>query len=212
VQASSLACMDGAATPLTLAGYLAKEVSRPVKRLRRVIVATGAAGAVVLAASPVAAHGDITTSSPQAGAAARRPPRTVTVDLAEPPADGSTLVVTDPCGDEVSGESRIEGDTMSAPISGGSAGRWKAQVRSISSVDGHLVRENFSFRVRGQRDCSGDDEAAGDDGDDGDDVELGEPQPPLENDETSFPMVPFAVGTVVVVAAALALRRSGRKP
>jgi len=185
-----------------------------VKRLRWVIVVTGAAGAVVLAAPPVAAHGDITTSSPQAGAAVRRPPPTVTVDLAEPPADGSTLVVTDPCGDEVSGESRIEGDSMSARISGGSAGRWRAQVRSISSVDGHLVRGSFSFRVRGQRDCSGDDEAAGNDGDgdDGDDVELGEPQPPLQNDETSFPMVPFAVGTAVVVAAALALRRSGRKP
>lgn len=170
------------------------------------------AAALVLTALPAGAHGDIEDSSPAAGSTVRRGPENVSLVLAEPPADGSSLLVSDGCNREVSGRPRIDGDRMSVAISEGQPGRWRVRVRSISSVDGHLVREKLSFRVRGKKDCSPDKTPAEDDESPDDEVELGAPQPPLQNDEpTSFPFVWFAVGTLLVVAVAIALRRPGRK-
>lgn len=187
------------------------EPNRPSGRGAIALVAACAA-VLVLTALPAGAHGDVEDSSPAAGSTVRRAPETVSLDLAEPPADGSSLLVSDGCNREVSGRPRIDGDRMSVAISEGQPGRWRVRVRSISSVDGHLVRENLSFRVRGKKDCSPDKTPAEDDESPDDEVELGAPQPPLENDEaTSFPVVPFAIGTVVVIGVAIALRSSGRK-
>ena len=155
------------------------------------------------------AHGDIESAHPAQGSKMAQPPREVSVHLAEPPAQGSTLVVTDGCKEEVGGEPQIDGEMFTVPIDEGRPGRWNVKVRSISSVDGHLVRESFSFTVRGKKDCSSE-KSPGEDDDPDDEVELGDPQPPLENDETSFPIVPFALGTVVLIALAIALRRSGK--
>lgn len=171
---------------------------------------------VVLGLPPAAAwaHGDIESAHPAQGSRMAKPPREVSVHLAEPPAQGSTLVVTDGCKEEVGGEAQIDGEMFTVPIDEGRPGRWNVKVRSISSVDGHLVRESFSFTVRGKKDCSAEDppEGNGDTAGDDEEVQLGDPQPPLQNEETSFPIVPFALGTVVVVALAIALRRSGKNP
>lgn len=183
---------------------------RGVKALGGGIVAVCAA-ALVLSALPAGAHGDVEDSSPAAGSTVRRAPERVSLDLAEPPAEGSSLLVRDGCNREVSDGPRIDGDRISVPVSEGQPGRWRVRVRSISSVDGHLVRENLSFRVRGEKDCSAE-ETPGEDDSPDDEVELGVPQPPLQNDEAaSFPIVWFAVGTALVVAIAIALRRPGRK-
>ena len=161
--------------------------------------------ALALPVTPVRAHGDVRSSTPAEGSSLRRPPESVLVRLAEPPAQGSDLVVTDGCRRQVSGRSTIVATSnLQAPVSGGQPGRWNVKVRFISSVDDHLVKESFPFTVRGEKDCSPQGSAQDPD----DDVELGDPQPPIENDETSFPVVPFALGTGVLIVVAIALRRS----
>lgn len=189
----------------------ADKTSGPVARSRRGAIALAALVVLVLAAAPVRAHGDIESAHPAQGSKVAQPPREVSVHLAEPAAQGSTLVVTDGCKDQVGGEAQIDGEMFTIPIEDGRPGRWNVKVRSISSVDGHLVKESFSFTVRGKKDCSPEESPTDGDADQDDEVELGDPQPPLENDETSFPIVPFALGTVVVVGLAIALRRSTNK-
>ena len=157
-------------------------------------------------AAPAFAHGDISSSTPEAGARLKRPPRQVRLVLAEPPAAGSDMAVVDGCGEPVSGEAQRDGATLSASVAGGQPGRWRVRLRSISSVDGHLVTERFSFEVAGKRDCNADtkepEEEAPDD-------ETSSPPPIADPDEGSaFPLfVPFALGTVLVVGLAFALRR-----
>lgn len=175
-------------------------------RTRRSGIALAVFALLVLPSAPAWAHGDIRSAHPAQGSTVGQPPREVSVHLAEPAAKGSALVVTDGCDREVGGEVQIDGEMLTLPIEDGRPGRWTVKVRSISSVDGHLVRQSFTFKVRGSKDCSAE-PSPDDDGD----VELGDPQPPLENDETSFPIVPFALGTVVVIALAIALRRSTNK-
>lgn len=173
----------------------------------RSATAVAAFALLVLSAGPAGAHGAIESAHPTQGSKVGQPPREVSVHLAEPAAQGSTLVVTDGCKESVGGEAQIDGEMFTVPIQDGRPGRWNVKVRSISSVDGHLVKESFSFTVRGKKDCSAE-ESPNDDSDPDDDVELGDPQPPIENDETSFPIVPFALGTVVLIGLAIALRRS----
>src|SRR5688572_29041934 len=93
------------------------------------------------------AHGDVQQSSPEAGAKVAKPPQRVTVTLAEPPSQGSTLVVTDGCERKVSDAPAIQNDVLEAAIEGGEPGRWIVDVRSISAVDGHVVKEAFTFNV-----------------------------------------------------------------
>jgi methionine-rich copper-binding protein CopC len=163
-----------------------------------------AAGLLLVLASPFSAaqaHGDIRSSSPAAGERLDEPPGSVSLVLAEPAAQGSTLVVRDGCGERVSGAEVIDGANFSA---------WKVVMRSISAVDGHAVDATFSFRVAGQRDCSEEprtptpDESA-----------TISSRPPIANpdppDSGGFPIVPFAVGTVVLVGLALAVRKPWAK-
>jgi methionine-rich copper-binding protein CopC len=172
-----------------------------------------AAGLLLVLASPFSAaqaHGDIRSSSPAAGERLDEPPGSVSLVLAEPAAQGSTLVVRDGCGERVSGAEVIDGANFSAPIDGGRPGSWKVVMRSISAVDGHAVDATFSFRVAGQRDCSEEprtptpDESA-----------TISSRPPIANpdppDSGGFPIVPFAVGTVVLVGLALAVRKPWAK-
>jgi copper resistance protein C len=166
--------------------------------------------ALAFPAAAAWAHGDIQSSSPSAGARVTDPPREVSLVLAEPAARGSSLVVTDGCGERVSGAPVIDGVDLSTPIDGGSPGSWKAQMRSISAVDGHAVEAGFSFRVAGQRDCSQEPTTPG-----GDESPTTSSRPPLENpdppDSGGFPVVPFAIGTVVLVGLALVVRRPWSK-
>ena len=125
----------------------------PASRLRsgvRIVIVglTLTLGAVW--AAPARAHGDIRSASPEEGSKLRRPPREVALVLAEPPAAGSSLVVTDGCKDKVSGEPVTHGDNYSVAIEDGRPGRWAVKLRSISSVDGHVIKAGYSFTVAGK--------------------------------------------------------------
>ena len=159
-------------------------------------------------AGPAWAHGDIQSASPEEGSKVRRPPGEVALVLAEPPAAGSSLLVTDGCKEKVSGEPVADGDNYSVAIEGGRPGRWTVKLRSISSVDGHVIKAGYSFTVGGKRDCSAEPTP------DGEETEDTSSRPPIANPDeegSSFPVVPFALGTVVLVGIAVALRRPGSK-
>lgn len=181
-----------------------------MKRVRAVLaLAIG----IVSLPSAALAHGDIQDSSPAAGTRVTKPPEQVTLVLAEPAADGSTLVVTDGCGDEVSGALAIRREVLETPISGGQPGRWAVDLRSVSAADGHAIEAAVTFKVAGSKDCSQD---AGADIEPDTDISPGtSSRPPIHNPEeegSSFPVIPFALGTVALVAVVLAVRRPWDKP
>ena len=166
---------------------------------------------LLLALWPAAAlgHGETTTTNPENGAAVGSAPKEVSVTLSEAPANDAELKVVDGCGDSVSGDPRVEGETLSVAIDGGEPGRWEASYRVVSSVDGHPTKDSWSFKVDGKKDCSADEpkdpkEPKGDNGNgDGDGTARG---PDDEDDGSSFPVVPVAAGTVALVGLALVIR------
>lgn len=170
------------------------------------MVRVGAVAALVIVlALPAAAwaHGERQIEDPKEGAKLKEPPAAITMTLTESPAQGSVLKATDGCGRKVLGEVSVDGSDLVLSVSGGEPGNWNVAFRAISAEDGHLTKGRYSFSVAGPKDCSqpqtpGDEIAGG----------AGTRVDSDENSGSSFPIVPFAVGTVVVVAAAFLLRRA----
>ena len=202
---TSLSCRRAASVADTLLDMTWKGA---VKSLRSLFVGGAVVLLSVFVTGPAGAHGDIVSSTPQADAQVKRAPRQVSLVLAEAPAAGSSLKVVDGCGDTVSGDPRRDGENFTVAIDGGRPGGWKVQLRSISSVDGHVISERFNFRVAGERDCS----QKPDRPKETDDIDTSS-RPPIENDDedSGFPIVPFALGTIAVVGVAVALRGGSRK-
>lgn len=153
------------------------------------------------------AHGDVRDSSPAAGTRVTEPPKEVVLILTEPVADGSTVVVTDGCEREVSGSVETARDILTTPVTDGEPGRWRVNLRSVSAVDRHAVEEAFTFDVAGKKDCTNDDEGAGLGTDISPDTSSRAPIHNPDDESSSFPVVPLALGTVAVVAVVLAVRR-----
>ena len=174
-------------------------------------LATVVAGVLLvsLPQSQAFAHGEKESTDPADGARLSRPPRTVSVSLSEAPGPGSSFKVSDGCSRSVvtGVDTRTktgQSGALEAVIEGGEPGTWKARYRAISSIDGHETRDVFTFQVRGKKDCSRD-EANEDEG-----TELGggrDTRIAGDAEESTFPFVPLAAGTVVLVGVALVLRR-----
>ena len=153
------------------------------------------------------AHGDLRGTDPEDGSRLQKPPRTVALTLTEAPARGSVLTVKDGCRRKAPGEVFIDGNDLAYSVSGGEPGAWRATYRAISAEDGHLTQGGISFTVAGKKDCSKEpDDSPTDQIGGGAETRVNAPD---QGDEgSSFPIVPFAIGTLVVVAAAFLLRRS----
>ena len=168
-------------------------------------VGSAVAVLVMLLSLPAAAwaHGERQIEDPKEGAKLEKPPPSITMTLSESPAQGSVLKATDGCGRRVLGEVSVDGSDLVLSVSGGEPGKWNVSFRAISAEDGHLTKGRYSFLVAGKKDCSQPetpaDEIAGG---------AGTRVDADENDGSSFPIVPFAIGTAVVVVAALLLRRA----
>jgi methionine-rich copper-binding protein CopC len=159
-------------------------------------------------------HGNKIATDPKEGATLARAPETVTVMLTEAPAEGGVFTVLDGCGDTVSEDPQVDGEDLSTAITGGEPGRWEASYRVISSVDGHMTKDRFSFTVDGKKDCSPDEpkeaknangngDGSGDGGQGGGGTARG---PDDTDDGSSFPVVPVTAGTAVLVGLALLIR------
>ena len=137
------------------------------------------------------------------------PPRKVAITLTEAPAPGTEISVIDGCRRDLVTDISRSGEVVEAALKKGQPGKWTVRFRSVSAVDGHTSRDTFDFTVTGKKDCSKpkkeeptpEDSIAG-----GEDTQVASDDLPDEG--SSFPIVPFAIGSVVVIAGALLLRRA----
>lgn len=151
--------------------------------------------ALVATCGPAFGHGDLQSTKPERGSTAQRAPKTVRITFTEAPTADGRFEVIDGCRDDVVAGIDRRGADVELQVKGGQPGRWTVTYRVISAVDGHATRGNFSFKVRGAKDC-GVAEPAPTEGD------VAQPPPPAEEEpEGSFPIVPVLVGGGLVVGA-----------
>ena len=172
------------------------------KRIAMVVVV------LLLALWPAVAlgHGETTTTDPEDGATLKSAPKQVAVTLSEPPAKDAELEVVDGCGETVSSGAQVDGQVLSAAITGGEPGSWKANYRIVSAVDGHPTKDTWSFKVSGKKDCSADEPKEPKDPQDTGDSGGTARGPDDQEDGSSFPVVPVAAGTAALVGLALFIR------
>jgi len=187
--------------------------------MRRVGLSAVFAGAILCLNMGVAwAHGDIVKTDPKKNAQIAMP-RVVSVTLSEAPVPQSKLAVTDGCGRDVTEEVAVRDDTLQASIGDAQPGKWKAAFQAVSAVDGHPTENNWSFTVEGTADCDGDTEEVvptddpspvpTDTADDETSNAAGDDSATTntsDSEESSFPVVPVALGGVALVAVAAFVR------
>lgn len=147
---------------------------------------------VVASSAPAFGHAALTKSTPKDGAKLDAVPATVEIDYAEPPTTDSRFTVTDGCGRDVARDIEILNQRITAAVDSGQPGDWKVEWSVVSAVDGHLTKDGVAFTVEGQADC---DQAAADD-----------TPTDEESGGSSFPVVPVAVVTLVILGVAMAVR------
>ncbi|MGH2697770.1 MAG: copper resistance CopC family protein [Actinomycetota bacterium] len=172
-------------------------------------------------AAAALAHGDKIKTDPKQNARVTMPSE-VSVSLSEAPVPQSQLLITDGCGQNVTGQVSIDGETLKASIGDAQPGKWKAAYRAVSAVDGHPTEDDWKFTVQGTADCDGDsEETAGEPSpeptDTGEVAAAGENDDPTsaagndatntsDSEESSFPVIPVVLGGVALVAVAAVVR------
>jgi methionine-rich copper-binding protein CopC len=166
-----------------------------------------------LSASAAFAHGETVKTDPEKNASLDAAPPVVTVDLTEPPTDGSLFEVTDGCGRNVAAHVIAEGNKLIAHLEAGQPGKWKAAYRIVSAADGHPSDGSWSFTVEGAADCN--DEVGSTTNTPAPTESATEPKDEAErvagtpasgSDDGGFPVIPVVVGTVAVLGAAAFVR------
>jgi len=114
-----------------------------------VTVGLALAVAVLLEATPAAAHDVLTSTSPAAGATLDAPPREVRLTFDQPAiALGTRVLVRGPAGPCQSGPAMPLDDDVVQPLPPGCpAGAYTVSWR-VTSLDGHPVSGSFGFLVR----------------------------------------------------------------
>ena len=156
-------------------------------------------------AGAAVAHGGLQASTPQDGARVKTVPSRVTMTFSEVPSKDSVMKVVDGCRRDVVASTSVGGNQLVGAIGDAQPGNWKATYRVISAEDGHLTRGKLSFTVAGKKDCNPEEEEEPSDepSDPGD----GGTATPTPDDDSSFPVVPVAVGAAGLVIVGLVVRR-----
>lgn len=163
------------------------------------------------------AHGEIDSAIPEPESSVGRPPNHLIINFTEAPTKDAVFKVVDGCGNELIDETKTTVEDRVGHLyldKGGQPGEWKVSYKIVSAVDGHPSKGSYTLDVQGKKDCSapepsedgggngggagGGDQAAGD----------GEPTSDTEDEGSSFPIVPVALGTVAVIAVAFLARRA----
>jgi len=98
-------------------------------------------------AGPALAHNVLISSSPADGATLDTAPSTVTFSFDQPVQNFEpVLVVIGPNGNAFGGAPTVSGDSISAPMTAGPAGSYRAAYR-IVSADGHPVSGEITFTL-----------------------------------------------------------------
>jgi methionine-rich copper-binding protein CopC len=177
----------------------------------------GAVAACLLAiASPAWGHGKEIKTDPKRNAELKRPPAAVSIQLTEAATPDAVMKVIDGCDTNVAAHIAVSGETITAHLVKGKPGRYQVQWKVISAVDGHPTDGKYSFTVAGDGDCSDDTAANGDSGGGGGNDDAGDegdgeaasaaPTSSEGEDDSSFPIVPVALGAVGVIAVGLGAR------
>jgi methionine-rich copper-binding protein CopC len=181
---------------------------RVTRTLGVVLLTLGLAGSE---GSVAWAHGLLESSDPRANSTVGGVPKTVSVALTEAPGPGTSATVSDGCDRNVEVGLQRARKVLEIAIGDAEPGRWEVRFRVISGVDGHATRGKFGFKVRGRADCrqptpgdSPEDQIGG-----GEDTQIGNE---LQDDESDFPIVPFAIGSLVIVGVAFLIRSLSGKP
>ena len=172
---------------------------------------------LLLFPSSALAHGERVTTRPEEGATQKKAPDHVMVSLTEAPSDRNSVSVLDGCQRDIVDEVYTQGKTLHVLLDKGQPGEWLVDYKVISKEDGHKTADAFVFSVAGEADCSAtqdpetpeekdvtdpDETAAPDTGPDGSSS---------TSDETSLPIVPIAIGVVVLLALAFGARVASAK-
>ncbi|MDQ3646148.1 MAG: copper resistance protein CopC, partial [Actinomycetota bacterium] len=125
-------------------------------------VRTAAAGLLValaalgLSAAPAAAHASYSGSDPADDSTVSAPPSQVWAEFTEPLAEGSHLIVYDPCGDQVdNGDSQVTAYRVTISMNAEAAGTYTVHFAVVSSLDSHPTRGSFNFTSSGGSPCPG---------------------------------------------------------
>jgi methionine-rich copper-binding protein CopC len=164
------------------------------------------------------AHSELESSRPAEGARQKKPPDHIVLRFSEVPAEDSIVKVSDECTKNLVDDSFVAGNAFHAQLVGGTGGKYVVEYALISAEDGHPTRGTFSFTVKGPADCSADepDDTAGNaDGDAGngnnDDGAAPDTEPTGDEDDSSSPMIPIALGGLGAIAIAAIARLATRK-
>jgi methionine-rich copper-binding protein CopC len=164
--------------------------------------------ALASAVEVASAHAELVSSNPDGDSVVREIPESVSVALTEPPAPGTTVNVSDGCAQNVAASVRPAGVGLDIGIGEAEPGRWKVRFHVVSALDGHSTTGDFAFRVRGKAKCPEGLEAGNDPDTQltgGEDPQAGDDLP---DDGLDFPIIPFVVGSLMILAIALLLRRA----
>ncbi|MEF3121725.1 copper resistance CopC family protein [Kocuria flava] len=174
----------------------------PLPRTTAALVLATALGG--LSATPVAAHEELTGSTPENGAVLETAPEEIQLNFSGEPMDlGSQVQVTDSTGTPVTdGDLEINGTQVLQPLAGtGTEDETYQVVWRVVSSDGHPLEGTFTYQV----------------GDGADPITPTEAPSPAADDapaDTTDPMPLWAVGltaaVLVAAAAAAALIRRRR--
>jgi methionine-rich copper-binding protein CopC len=176
----------------------------------------------LLGAAPALAHGDLNGTTPSAGATVKKAPDHIVVNFTETPAKATRVAVTDGCDFGIVTDTYTTERAYHVLLDPGHPGQWTVDYKVLSAEDGHTSDGSYNFSVRGKaKDCSvpfvpagggggtddpdePPDDAPGEtgEGDEGSAAPLTDPL----GDGSSFPVVPVALGSVAVLALALAVR------
>jgi len=120
--------------------------------------------ALLLPASPAAAHAALVSSTPADGARVDALPGQVELTFTDEIAAPAYVVVTAPDGTSVTrGKPAIDGTSVRQQLTDGGSGAYTIGYRVVSA-DGHAVNGELGFRVSGAADRHGGRSAAGHDG------------------------------------------------
>ena len=157
------------------------------------------------------AHGDISSSNPEADSSVKKAPGHLIINFTESPTKSSVVKVKDGCGTEIVDNLDFSQKTAHVFVEDGRPGKWKVSYKVLSADDGHRTSGSYGFTVNGKEDCASDGGNSsggnnnGSEGGPGDQAAGGPGNE--EDDESSFPVVPIAIGSVGVIGLALIARR-----
>lgn len=122
---------------------------RPVAVLRTAL--TGLVGAVVMlavTAAPAAAHNALASTAPADGSTVQQAPAEIVLTFNQPAlALGTSLVVTDPTGQQVqTGQPKLVDNTVTQTLRPGPAGAYTVLWR-VTSADGHPISGQLTFNA-----------------------------------------------------------------